>query len=193
MSIAAVVVVGGIAIISSSFFEKPDSALRWWGLAFQMVGLITVVIGLSQSREEFGRPSLWCSTRDWFKGLFKKPQPQHFKIEIEGAEARAEAGKVRFHVNSRYLEQRMDQLEGQVKDLWDRADELEGKIGLQKRRVDERLDQEQRARASADADISKRLEEAVIGGIHLELFGVLCLVVGITLATVPGELAVLLR
>jgi len=52
---------------------------------------------------------------------------------------------------------------------------------------------ERRARDEADAQIREQLESFSVGGLHLESMGLVWLFVGITLATLPGEIASLLE
>lgn len=55
------------------------------------------------------------------------------------------------------------------------------------------IDGERAARETRDEDVTRQLGTAVIGGIHLEVAGVVYLFIGITLAAVPEEMAWLLR
>ena len=50
------------------------------------------------------------------------------------------------------------------------------------------LKNEQRKRETEDLKIVKLLEESVVGGLSLEVMGVLWLFAGITCATIPKEL-----
>ena len=52
---------------------------------------------------------------------------------------------------------------------------------------------ERRARGEADAQILEQLKSFSVGGLHLESMGLVWLFVGITLATLPGEIASLLE
>jgi hypothetical protein len=71
---------------------------------------------------------------------------------------------------------------------------LEEQLSEEVRRI-EATDSAERERAKRQADvhgIRKQLEDAIIGGIHLEIFGFLCLCFGTAFTTVPGEIAWLL-
>ena len=63
------------------------------------------------------------------------------------------------------------------------------KIDQTDRRHHEALQGESRQREAGDEQIRKQLEEAVAGGLHLELTGVLWIALGIILATASNEIS----
>jgi chromosome segregation ATPase len=57
------------------------------------------------------------------------------------------------------------------------------------RKTNDAVDAERRARESAVGSLRVQLEKLGAGGLHVEMMGVFWLILGVVLATVPGEIA----
>jgi hypothetical protein len=90
------------------------------------------------------------------------------------------------------IESRVAKLEDDLKRLDGNLAETKQDLRNLRSETNEKIDKERSERYSDDQKISKRLETAAIGGIHLELAGVAYLVVGITLTSVPDVFVALI-
>src|SRR5882672_11551074 len=55
-----------VLLVASKFpLSWADSVLRYFGLAFQLLGILTVVLGLRDKRRLFNRPTLVENIRHW--------------------------------------------------------------------------------------------------------------------------------
>jgi uncharacterized protein YgiM (DUF1202 family) len=90
------------------------------------------------------------------------------------------------------IEDRVARLEDDLKRLDGKLAETKQDVRNLRSEANEKMDKERSERYSDDQKISKRLETAAIGGIHLELAGVAYLVVGITLTSVPDVFVALI-
>ena len=90
------------------------------------------------------------------------------------------------------VEERLDALEEKYEQLNQQLAEARRELKSEARRLDEAVNDERRARDEADAAIQEQLESFSVGGLHLESMGLVWLLVGITLTTLPGEIASLL-
>src|SRR6266849_3476360 len=80
LAVAGVVCAIGVALIFRRLFATDGSAtIRYAGTALQILGLLTVAVGLHQTRRLFpGRPGVGERIRAWVGQLvsaFRKPQP----------------------------------------------------------------------------------------------------------------------
>src|SRR3546814_13534335 len=79
----ALLIVGPVAIPPALGMDAELSdRIRWSGLVLQISGLFTVVVGLDESRQLFGKPTFIAAARSsvvrlglWVRSLFIKPTP----------------------------------------------------------------------------------------------------------------------
>ena len=84
--------------------------IRWAGLALQITGLCVVVIGLSESRKLFGKPSLL----DAFLDFFRRHEPKKHVANLEGGKIKLSGSDIRGVVGTSDVNKRLDQLEEDV-------------------------------------------------------------------------------
>lgn len=162
--------------------------LRYAGMVLQLMGIGTVAYGLRQIRRQFQCPSLFASVIEWLN-IRPKLLP---RSAIHGAGAAFTAsstleahGRVKAGPNSS-IEHRVEVLEQELDDLHRQVSGMSTTIrGCQAALQDERT-----SRENTDIQLGKRLEESMVGGLHLEFTGVLWLFVGVILGTVPDHIAV---
>jgi hypothetical protein len=169
--------------------------LRWSGMLFQFAGLAMVVVGLNLSRQVFGQSSIWKAIVAWFGRVpYMVVPPKAVTATMNIREAGSDGCSAEGTVSVRQgtsIEDCVAKLEDDLKRLHGKLAETKQDVRNLRRETIEKIDQERSERYSEDQKISKRLETAAIGGIHLELAGVAYLVVGIALTSVPDELAAL--
>src|SRR3546814_9944604 len=81
-------------------------------LVLQISGLFTVVVGLDESRQLFGKPTFIAAARSsvvrlglWVRSLFIKPKPVNYIITPMNIESRTEVSGGRVTVHGGSLEQ----------------------------------------------------------------------------------------
>jgi hypothetical protein len=89
------------------------------------------------------------------------------------------------------IEERLSALEEKYKQLNQELIVAREELESEARRLDEVLKEEHRARDEADAEIQEQLEAFSVGGLYLESMGLVWLLLGITFATLPAEMAAL--
>jgi hypothetical protein len=171
--------------------------LRWSGMLFQFAGLAMVVVGLNLSRQVFEQSSIWKAIVAWLgraRYMVVPPKPVNVSATAQAGAALMAGGEATVSVGKgTSIEDRVARLEEDLKRLDGKLAETKKDVGKLRSETNEKIDKERSERRCEDQKISKRLETAAIGGIHLELAGVAYLVVGIALASVPDESAGLLR
>jgi hypothetical protein len=195
--VPALVVIVVLIVASQLPLSLADPVLRYCGLAFQLLGILTVVSGLRDKRRLFNRPSLLDNVRRWMKRRPRwgaKPQT----ILVTGTGSISLSGSAKLSVwrgapADGSVEARLDALEANLATL--RTEQAETAKELQEatRKTNEAVGTERRARESAVTALRVQFEGLGAGGLHVEMMGVFWLVVGVVLATVSGEIAVALK
>src|SRR3546814_5501426 len=124
----ALLIVGPVAIPPALGMDAELSdRIRWSGLVLQISGLFTVVVGLDESRQLFGKPTFIAAARSsvvrlglWVRSLFIKPKPVTYIITPMNIENRTEVSVGRVTVHGGPLDQRVANLEADVEAIWER-------------------------------------------------------------------------
>ena len=166
-------------------------------LAFQLLGILTVVSGLRDKRRLFNRPSLLENIRRW---LDRRPRwgakPQTILVAGTGSISLSGTAKLsvwRGTPADGSIEARLAALEANLATLRTEQAETAKEYQEATRKTNEAVDAERRARESAVTTLRLQLEGLGAGGLHVEMMGVFWLVLGVVLATVPGEIAIALK
>jgi hypothetical protein len=180
------------------FATDGGAAVRYAGTALQILGLLTVAVGLRQTRQLFpGRAGVGERIRAWYGQLasaFRKQQSITAHVVATGG-AVTLSGKARVRLGAGAdapLERRLEVLQQNLDRLQNEFDdeirELSAKIG----RTEEGVRKEADERKRADDSITRVIEEATIGGLNLEVVGLFWLALGVLGQGVPDEIAKLI-
>ena len=174
-----------------------ENGYRYAGLAFQVAGLATVVVGIGKTRAEFGEGWYRASTR-WLERTavalgIKKPTPIEGSVAIAMGSATVQGeGGAALPPNAT-LEQRVTLLQQEMEGLRDRVRFSERALKEERQERVHAIEVEEDARQSADTKVSEFVKRLAMGGVDLSLLGALWLFFGIIFATIPAELAVCIR
>lgn len=194
---------GSIALIVAIVFttmsvaKTLDDGIRFAGMILQILGVVTVAIGLRDKRQTFERPGLIQIFRTWVSRFPRyTPKPQVISVQgVASASAVGSAYGLGWHglpkdatVDNRFaiLEKNLDIVKRLALDTQKQAQEEQAKAAS-------RLEEERCERETADRALSAKLENFGIGNLHLEVAGVFWLIVGIVLGTAPSEMAAIVR
>lgn len=175
-------------------YELSDQ-IRVAGGFLELLGLATTAYGLKETRKIFGVSSVREQLAGQLERLTSAWKLESHASTIESSvvltTSESPRGAVRPGPNAP-LERRVEALERQYEELNQQLIKAREKLNSSRRRLEEAVKDERRARDEADAQIQEQLESFSVGGLHLEKMGLVWLLVGITLATLPGEIASLL-
>ncbi len=167
-----------------------EPRIRYLGLFLQIVGLVIVAQGLLNIWSKFDRPGLWATIKEgWARG------PWHVRtryVELAGTSNSMSSGAGYITTGVRpdaSPEERLAALEENVNQLHKDFANLAGRFDTEGAKLHEVIKQEQDQRESTDEDIKSTLEDLAVGGLHLEAVGLVYLIFGLILATIPGEIA----
>ena len=172
---------------------NPDDQLRYAGLALQLLGVGTVAYLLRDKRTTFNRKGFLDLLKEWVSA---RPQfrPKSITLQVSGAAHATSSGAGRLSIWRRApadatLEKRLETLEANLEQLHEDHSEVTSGLRKASARLADELSAEKRTREEADRATNDKLEKFGAEGIHVEATGLVWLVAGIVLATIPSELA----
>lgn len=183
--------VGGVLaswVIGWFFSTGCSAAIRYAGTFLQILGLLTLALGLYKMRQSFPRRS-----GGWFGRLvqaFRRPKPISLQASAASAVIAGARPRLRSGVGPGVsLEDRLGVLEGNLK-------QLEGEMDAEIRDVKEQVAQahdglrrEREERSVGDDRTTSQIKEVAIGGLHLEVVGLVWLILGVLGTSIPDETA----
>lgn len=173
----------------------PECQVRVSGLVLQCLGVGAVALDLYRTRKLFGRPSLaiLTSVKEW---LSRRPRWIQRLVTVADTAAISAAASV-IAEGGRWRDfNPASPNDVQVATLVNNVDWLRaGLIAVRKdiasraREQADALQEEQQLRAKQDEELRALLETAETGGLHISFVGLVWLLFGILLSSLPGEIA----
>jgi hypothetical protein len=167
-----------------------ENDIKWTGLFLQILGLGVVLCGVRETRKEFGHST---GVQRLIKPVKEFPRPR--KV-IEGAGASLQAtglnsgfGTATISSAPTTLEERFSALEEEFRTHRTNVANRLGDLDLASREQAARILAEETARTEQIRKVSYRLERISTGGLNLSVIGVLWVLIGSVLSTMPGEIA----
>lgn len=178
----------------------PGSAadrVRYSGLALQLLGIFTVVHGLSGRRRLFKRPSLMESIRIWY-GRRPRWRREGQHITVSGTASIGITGSAdlllwRGTPKDASLAEQVEVLRENIETLKAQQDKLTATLSETLHALEVALKSEKKVREGVTGDLAARMDALGAGGLHVEAVGLVWLTLGVILATVPTEVAAILR
>lgn len=174
---------------------KPEGWIRYCGLFLEILGILTVAVGLRAKSVLFNKPGLKLQLREAISRFPPRPGTSRI-VNISGTAAMSLAGTLGTMHGSiappregAPLEERVAIVEGQVRAMQTNYNALSEQMRRQGDAAKSAIDQERSARERATGELKSKLEKLGADGIHLEMAGVVWLVIGATLATISSEIA----
>jgi hypothetical protein len=176
--------------------HTPEPVIRLTGLVLQLLGIGTVIWGISETRALFGHPSFAAKAKSWIERF---PLRRRNIVLAAGAASLAAATcKARGHVTqgpgpNPTIETRLDALERNISVIHERISGTEKEMDEEFRKTAEALKNEAQARQAEDNAIREKLEATGTGGVHISAIGASWLFVGVVLSTAGVEIAEFLK
>ena len=165
--------------------------IRWLGLMFQVIGLIIVVRQLNDRLKLFRKPSFLSSIRNYWR-RFPSKSTKNISLSAR-ASFGVLTGNARISVRRRSissLESRIEALEGEMEDLRRDIGVVEKTLNRHEEDNRNSLEMMRKENRKSYERLERLVDEAVVGGTHLEWVGILYLLAGILLATTAPEFAI---
>lgn len=189
----------GVIFVSFIVALRPNTSepvIRLTGLALQILGIATVIWGISETRAFFGQPSFAAKAKSWFSRF---PLIRRNTIITADPALYVFAGeKIRVQQihncgSNPSNEERISSLEKNIKLIHQRITDTEKEMDEEDLKLSNALKNEERKRRSADDSLLKKLEVTGTGGVHISAIGASWLFVGVILSTAAPEIATLLK
>jgi hypothetical protein len=184
------------AAIFIVFYLMPfalDKRVRWAGTLIELIGVTAVWISIERARFLFGKSSVFRGALTWLGEVrfifIRRPTVNLSASAFLGLGTSIATAVVRAHCQPKTAEERIDQLEKEMKGLRDSFEKVKQKIDQQKQELQAQIDREAAARQAADQGVSKKVEEGLIGDSPLELAGVFYVCLGLLMAHLSEEVA----
>ncbi|MCK0507621.1 hypothetical protein [Aromatoleum anaerobium] len=184
------------ALIVSLRPHTPEPVIRLTGLVLQLLGIATVIWGISETRALFGHPSFAAKAKSWVERF--PLRRRNVVIAAGAASLSAATCKARGYATqgagqNPTIDTRLDALERNISLIHERISSTEKEMDEKFRKTAEALKNEERARQAEDNAIRAKLEATGTGGVHISAIGASWLFVGVVLSTAGVEIAGLLK
>jgi hypothetical protein len=171
--------------------STPEPAIRLTGIVLQLLGIGTVVWGISETRALFGHPPIFIKVKAWLKSF---PIRRNVVIEATGIRSLGSVsvrgrGYGTYGAETQTTESRLDALEKNIHAIHDRITQSQVEADRELGEVLDRIKSEQNTRQSDDNAIRAKLEATGTGGVHISAMGAAWLFVGVILSTAGIEIA----
>lgn len=185
----------GIVIAASSITKVLDDGLRYAGLILQILGVVTVAIGLRDRRQTFQKLGLPRLFLQWL-ARFPRYAPKPHIISAQGIASASAVGSAYgfgWHgvPDNATVEDRLVALQKNLDTVKQLALDAQKQAQVEAAKLDSKLEAERREREASDRALGAKLESVGAGNLHLEGAGVFWLIVGVVLGTAPNEMAAL--
>ena len=192
--LAAVVVC--VALVISLRPHTTEPVIRLTGLVLQLLGIGTVMWGISETRALFGHASVTRKAKAWL-GRFPLLR-RHIVLSAEGGAYSVAFGKARGYIThgpgaNPTIETRLEVLEKNVTSIHERISQTQKEMDEELGKTADALKREEQSRETEDIAIREKLEATGTGGVHISAIGASWLFVGVILSTAATEIAELLK
>jgi len=188
-------VVLGFALIISLCLYPTEPVIRLTGLVLQLLGIGTVICGISETRALFGHPSFASKTKAWLSRFPLLRRNVVLKVDVAShiiVSGEAKAYQTHRAADST-TEARLDSLERNVTLIHERISQTQKEMDEGLHKISNSVKREEQLRQAEDNAIRMKLEATGTGGVHISLIGASWLFVGIILSTAAMEIAALFK
>jgi hypothetical protein len=183
----------GFFLLASLFAHNLSEQTRYSGTWLQVSGLILVAKGLADLRRIFDRPTLRSRLNEWLRNipkLMKKPEPvvlhaEPGKSEMTGYAPSFEVGRSK----NKSIEQRLEGIESDIENIRLQINNNDKKNLQEFKSIREELQSAKKELSKNHNELRSIFEEVSVGGIHLEMMGLIWIVLGVIFTSIPNEIA----
>jgi hypothetical protein len=181
-----------VVLLALRILGSSEPVVRYFGFGLQVLGICTILVNIQGTRTLFGKPSFGEAARAWLKSFPSVGQGARVTLEVASCahvqiadklvcrhQAGPDAGiEDRLRVlqsNFEILDLRTLQIQEQMS---------QASLGSAKALADERQERERQVDA-----LTRQVDLAETGGLHVSVIGVVWLAIGLFLSTASQELS----
>lgn len=190
----------GIVLVALCVAMRPCSTepqIRIIGLILQLLGIWTVVWGISETRAFFGHPTFIQKTKEW---IMQCPLKHQNNASISGscnisliANGSTSAFFVHGAGENPTIESRIQAAEKNILTIHERISQIQKSVETEAHKATSTLQKESQLRQIEDDILHTKLETTGTGGVHISAIGATWLFVGVILSTASVEITKLLK
>ncbi len=174
------------------FFNYSEPSFRLIGLLLQIFGIVTVVLGIIQTREQFNHESYLKLFFNWVKRFPTNTKPVF--IEPEGIKVGMSIGNVVLHTVFKLdpkspVQEQLIKIEKEILSLQLQLDHQTDKNMNELNNFRSKLAIEKNERTNSINQTLKIIESTSTGGIHISFIGTIWLLFGVIFSTASPELS----
>ena len=186
----------GVALVIALRPHTTEPVIRLSGLVLQLLGVSTVIWGISETRALFGHPSFASKTRAWLS-RFPLMRRDVFvavgDVSMSLAAVKGRAYQTYGPGDDPTIEARLDALEKNVTAIHERISQTQKEMDEEFQKTANAIMRETQSRQAEDNAIREKLEATGTGGVHISAVGASWLFVGVVLSTRAIEIAEFLK
>lgn len=180
-----------LAVLAIYFFNASEPSIRLTGLMLQVLGIGSVIWGISKTRSHFGHPSSISIFVAWLRRfpLIRRNaciEPEGITTDFSIVSGRLTS--IFTPTPDAVLDERLKGIEKGIEILQERIGGAENQIDQYKSTIEGKILAEAHARKSEDMEIMLNIESSSTGGLYISAIGALWLFVGVILSTASQEL-----
>lgn len=182
----------GVAVTIGAFLGTTSyERAAWAATLLEMAGLAKVAWDLHQVRKAYARPSIVEEITTWFRDLPALIGPPKGKVISVGTGEYFVVGE-RVSVSVKpgpnaTLEQRVKLLEEELERVRDHAAAEHHDLRVRVDKIEASVATERTERTQGQDALQRKVADLAVGGLHLELVGLVWLLVGVALSTLPEQ------
>lgn len=176
---------------SWSVFGCIEQDLRLSGWLLQLIGFIQVAKGLRAKETVLQKLGIIEQAKEYLANFpTRKVQNVTVGAGTGRVTVQSSVGAVGVVIrNNPTLEQRIEDIENAVEKIKETTGKLGQDLSRETSRIDTKINRNMGELKDKANEIEQKLEELMVGSIHVEWFGVALFIIGITLASASPELA----
>lgn len=186
------ILTNGGALLISLFIFQTEPCIRIFGMGLQLLGVISIIWGISETRELFGEPSFFRIIKNKVVSMLSKRNitihPDSGHIKMTGNSPRISQRNSPFG-NNPTLKERVLSLEKNIYFINDDIKKLQEEMDIQGSDIHKRINDKTKLLQTEIEQINKKLKESATGGIHISALGAIWFFIGILLSSLAPELA----
>ncbi len=184
------------ALVISLRPHTTERVIRLTGLVLQLLGILTVIWGIRETRALFGHASITTKARTWL-GRFPLLR-RDVTVTVGSAELSLAGGRASAYVThgpgaNPTIESRLTAVESNVASIHKRINTTLKEMDEYSQKAASALKREEQVRQVEGGAIRAKLEATGTGGVHISAIGASWLFVGLVLSTAALEIAELLK
>lgn len=185
-------------LIACATTSTVENASVVGGCILQVLGVLTVAIGVRDKRRLFNKPSVIENVRRWLKSIRnapKKPITATFNQTggaFRGRITMSATGNTEGVSQPQSIEEKIETILERQEALEEHVNEMRRKLNEKASEAKQAVGRERKKRREQVNELQNLIEEFSTGGLHIEGIGVTWLVFGIPLSTLPEQITTLL-